>query len=264
MHGNRRPLAAVLLGLLATLSFGSATFHNSFGPNSRARRMINGLRASENDTNYMVHVSAHFQDGSASWCGGSLITDRLISTAAHCVSKPGNKEKILTSVTVSVNKLNTDEKRISDIDAVFIHPNYFLDPIVPNDLALVVLSEPVKLCSTPDFTFPVRLVMSAPDSSTSALNESTDCWLRGWGDNEEGRVSTHLLAMPLNGRRWFFKDLFRFATTTKTKACNGDSGGPVVCRLPDGKQSVSQWGSTPPRATAHSSATTATCLWFWI
>uniref|UniRef100_A0A1I7Y3B6 Peptidase S1 domain-containing protein n=1 Tax=Steinernema glaseri TaxID=37863 RepID=A0A1I7Y3B6_9BILA len=204
--------------------------------NSEIRSIVNGdysfAPLSSKSSNYMVSIHGS-SGGKVSWCGGSLISDRVVLTAAHCTMNTlGERYRALN---VLVNHLGLYERGDAvEVDSIVTHPNYEVGTQREDDIALLFLKDAVPLCSYPNYTETVDLIMTAADSSTTSLFKATDCSLKGWGITEEGDMSPQLRTLKLDDRRLLEYDTFYFETPGQSKACHGDSGGPVVCELPDG------------------------------
>jgi len=81
-------------------------------------------------------------------CGGSLISDNVILTAAHCLPNIKYKDKkyeyVLKRVKLGHAQLSSNQIKEIDIESKLAHPSWLEDPWNPNDIALLKLSEHVQ------------------------------------------------------------------------------------------------------------------------
>ncbi|XP_035715755.1 trypsin alpha-3 [Folsomia candida] len=166
------------------------------------------------------------------FCGSSLINDRYVVTAGHCVVG-----KITTTqgyqVFLGSNKINgTDAKRVN-IVGVIVHPNYNSQTL-ENDIALIQLAEQIKI--TPK----IRPICLAKGPATFAGKNAN---VAGWGTQQKGGNAVNQL------RNAWVKIMENSVcaknyTTAKVKitpnmlcaslpgrdSCSGDSGGALVVK----------------------------------
>ncbi|XP_014209152.1 serine protease easter-like [Copidosoma floridanum] len=185
-------------------------------------------------------------------CGGVLISDRHVLTAAHCIHPPQNMK--LTSVRLGEYDLGTDRDCIDDdpkespnrfcndkplelgIDAAIIHEGY--DPLrgpsdfnpLSYDIALLRLDRPVEFS---DFVRPVCL----PDRKFA---DEGKYLASGWGAlpsldrpmfnlKRVFRVNfTNRSACNAIYRRSLQRDVVCAAAKKNNLNCIGDSGGPLM------------------------------------
>ncbi|WP_462054975.1 trypsin-like serine protease, partial [Vibrio cholerae] len=74
-----------LSGVVGTLLFTSFQFSASGTESGVSSRIIGGEQAPVGAWPYMVSLTT--RDKSMAWCGGSLLSERYVLTAAHCVDK---------------------------------------------------------------------------------------------------------------------------------------------------------------------------------
>ncbi|XP_050073008.1 chymotrypsin-2-like [Anopheles maculipalpis] len=185
-------------------------------------RVVGGEVAKNGSAPYQVSLQAA---GYGHNCGGSLLNDRWVLTAAHCLVgyEPRNMD-----VLVGTNSL-TEGGTLLKVDKFFLH-NY-TSPEFNNDIALMRLEKPVQFS---------ELVQSIAYSAKVVPVNAT-VRLTGWGrTSANGPVPTLLQSLnvvTLSNEDCKAKSLFpehvdvgHLYTMTKTGegACNGDSGGPLV------------------------------------
>ena len=165
------------------------------------------------------------------FCGGTLIKNDWVLTAAHCVD--GSSTSGLRAV-VGRHDLNTSSGQSLAVAQIIVHPNYN-DNTSDNDIALLKLSSPTTLNPT---------LMQLPDEAL--MNEAAapgDMVLTaGWGTTSEGgSLASRLreVSVPVvsnttcnapssyNGSITANMICAGFAAGGKD-SCQGDSGGPLM------------------------------------
>lgn len=100
-------------------------------------RIIGGVNVTDiNEEPWQVSLNATRTDLALAFCGGSLISSRLILTAAHCLVNA-------TSVSIRMGSLyyNSGGRQVTTTETI-IHP-YYNTTNQLNDIGLVVLTEPI-------------------------------------------------------------------------------------------------------------------------
>ena len=137
------------------------------GPTNTERmasaKIVGGKPATESDWPFITYV-----DIGGGFCGGSLIGDRYVLTAAHCV-----EEKSPNDLKVYVGPKNSIERYLATPEYVrsyYIHSNYN-GTTFANDIAIIELENTVN---TPK-------VALATEVEVSALNTASTLTAAGWG-----------------------------------------------------------------------------------
>ncbi|XP_008321788.1 trypsin-3-like [Cynoglossus semilaevis] len=198
-------------------------------------KIVGGYECRKNSVPYQVSLFTGYN-----YCGGTLLSDKWVLSAAHCTSK-SNVELRLGEHDIWEPE-GTEQHIMS---AEFIrHPNY--NPrSLDNDIMLIKLSQPAKLNS---YVQPATL-------PSECATEGTMCKISGWGSlrpsDEGSRYPSKLqcLDAPLLSDDTCFNS-YPFQITDnmicagylegEKDSCQGDSGGPMVC---GGElQGVVSWG----------------------
>lgn len=179
-------------------------------------------------------------------CGASLITNRYLLTAAHCLVE--SKRRHLVSVRLGEWDEDTErdcqnnycsEKPVDiDIEKVFIYrEQYNIKDLTSADIGLIKLKEPVKFT---EFISPICL----PDTEYIKMQEyaqSVPYWTTGWGTTEFGMPSTLKRKISLSGvssricqnlyktyEMSLFDRVICAGGMEGRDSCTGDSGGPLM------------------------------------
>jgi len=202
---------------------------------SQLARIVGGKTALPNSWPWQIAIFKFaWFSGFRHWCGGSLIGDQWILTAAHCVYTDPYASKFKIKLGVH-NKQNDREEGevVSAISAIYVHPNY--DQISTSyDVALLKLSKPI---SYSDSISPICL----PRQNEPLPKPGTTVVVTGWGLLKTGGSESATLqevAVPVVSTaqcNQAYPDAIRETVmfcagplNGGKDSCNGDSGGPLA------------------------------------
>ncbi len=192
-------------------------------------------------------------------CGGALLSDQWIITAAHCVYD-FDQDQVQTASTYQVvagrTQLSTFEGAVASIENIIVHENYS-PSTEDNDIALLKLKTPINLEAVGASTIQI---LTKEEAAAGALAEGQLVRVSGWGatnpsglntaDNLQStrvRVVPNSVANAPGSYNGAITDgmLAAGITTGGKDACSGDSGGPLTVELPDGSlrlAGIVSWG----------------------
>jgi len=198
-----------------------------FGPGFR---IVNGVEAIPHEFPFM----AVLLNRNRQFCGGSLIDQKHILTAAHCVAHMSKYDVQNLRVRLGDHNIHQDsdsthtEKRVKRV----IRHKGFSSSTLWNDVAILTMEDDVE------FTPNIQPICLAEGSSSYVDNIVT---VAGWGTLKEGGKQPSVL-MKVDVKVWTnercktsygsnapggITSHMMCASDTNRDSCSGDSGGPL-------------------------------------
>uniref|UniRef100_A0A8C5NZB2 Transmembrane protease serine 6 n=1 Tax=Jaculus jaculus TaxID=51337 RepID=A0A8C5NZB2_JACJA len=215
---------------------GSDELHCDCGLQGPSGRIIGGAVSSEGEWPWQ----ASLQIRGRHICGGALIADRWIITAAHCFQEDSMASPALW--TVFLGKVRQSSRWPGEVSfkvsRLLLHP-YHEEDSHDYDVALLQLDHPVVYSAT---VYPVCL-----PARSHFFEPGLHCWITGWGALREGgptsstlqKVDVQLVPQDLCSEAYHYQVTPRMLCAGyrkgKKDACQGDSGGPLACKEPSGR-----------------------------
>uniref|UniRef100_A0A3B4AMB8 trypsin n=1 Tax=Periophthalmus magnuspinnatus TaxID=409849 RepID=A0A3B4AMB8_9GOBI len=182
-----------------------------------AGRIIGGKEATPHSRPYMTVVERHMSNGRITYCGGFLLREDFVMTAAHCTGRSmsivilgvHNREQLVNTQKISVKKTFPNEGYDNDT--------------YRNDILLLKLNLKAELTSS---VSPIAL--AGPEDGEPQM-----CSVAGWGRSENsGKNLTDVLMevnVTLGPCEFENGDTYFYCSTGRDGIGRGDSGGPLVC-----------------------------------
>ncbi len=248
---DRRSSTVIVLSivaLLAMLAFNNASAQDEGGgpvpatPTAPDTNIVGGQNADPGEYGYQVLVYA-----GPFMCGGSLIDEAWVLTAAHCLFDQSDNAIPINQISVVLGEHNISADQGNEqnlnVTASIPHPQY--DPIsADSDVGLLKLEGTANLNANNISV--IRL------NSQVATHTGTSATVTGWGALSEGGAGPDVLqevSVPIVSDQ-VCQNAYPGQTTNNMfcagfaqggkDSCQGDSGGPLV--IPDGNGGWTQAG----------------------
>ncbi|XP_053672731.1 brachyurin-like [Anopheles nili] len=199
-------------------------------------RVTNGQEATPGQFPYQIALLSNFPTGTG-LCGGSVLTNNYILTAAHCVISGATTLALSGTAIIGAHNRNVVEPTQQRIDfttaGISAHPQY-TPTNIRNDIAVVRLNSPITFN---DRVQPARL----PARSDTRQFGGFTGTVSGFGRTSDASTATSAVVMFTSNPVMTNADCISQWNTVLIQpqniclsgeggrsACNGDSGGPLA------------------------------------
>lgn len=192
-------------------------------------RIVNGEDAKLGEIPYQV--SLQNQGSSFHFCGGSVLNENYVITAAHCVSG-----KSASGIKVVAGTINlTQPKTETNVAKIIVHKDYNSADSWRNDIALLKVEKP--------FVRSEQIAFVSLPSKTDVVHANDIAVVSGWGRLSQGgpttvrlqRVNIYIADQEYcsyiynrRGYNIYPAHVCAYDPSTEKGSCNGDSGGPLT------------------------------------
>ncbi|XP_034195399.1 chymotrypsin-2-like [Osmia lignaria lignaria] len=214
--------------LLTTLSLFTLLSLSNAGVLRFDPRIVNGEDAKVGEIPYQV--SLQNKDNSFHFCGGSVLNENYVITAAHCVIG-----KTAASIKVIAGTINlAAQKSEYNVKNIIIHEKYNPNDSWKNDIALLKVEKPFVKSEQ------IAFVPLPPKDQVVKANDKAV--VSGWGRLSQGGPTTvHLQRVNImiadqeyckysykGSQNVYDSQVCAYDPRVGKGSCHGDSGGPLT------------------------------------
>ncbi|XP_023932761.1 trypsin-like [Lingula anatina] len=211
-------------------------------------KIIGGRKALKNSWPWMAAItdSTDYQ-----YCGGTLISDQWVLTAAHCVARKRAKKVFVRLGDHNLKKVESPNYAIKvQAKEIYIHRKYNKRSL-SNDVALIKLKNRVTFT---DQISPVCLPTVNEELADGHYCETTGWgWTGGFYSKKLRQVNVPYITTSSCKKTNYGKEIESSMVCAGPleggkDACYGDSGGPLVCKIESGdtvtwvQHGITSWG----------------------
>lgn len=211
--------------------FWEGTVYEKFAtrPHPRASRIVGGQEVVPHSHPYQAYLLLSLLLGTSA-CGGSVISESVVLTAAHCLTNVRTVTMVAGGHNIQLIEESQQRRTVEAVN-LRIHPEYSRINVL-NDVGTIHLQTPLVYN---EFVQPSRLEPPSTQTFVGFASQAT-----GWGRIADGAATSVVLRGVNNtilpnsvcaevyGNVAINDATICIDTTGGRGVCNGDSGGPLT------------------------------------
>ncbi|EFX77159.1 trypsin [Daphnia pulex] len=208
-------------------------------------KIVGGAEVVPNSLPFVVSLQRKFLTLSTHACAGTILDEKTILTAAHCLDY--DNATIFRVVAGEHSFLNeSGMEHNSNVDSYLMHPDY--SPItLENDIALIYLSGPLNVLPFNEAVQPINLALTGTADPEPGLSVTVAGWgtTSASGDRSDVLLSVDIPVVSDEDCNAAYSGEYNTDPVKPSMmcaggapggldACQGDSGGPLFVLPADG------------------------------
>ncbi|XP_076338710.1 serine protease 30-like [Tachypleus tridentatus] len=198
----------------------------------RNSRIVRGSDAYDGEFPWAVSIRFNKEHH----CGGTILNERWILTAAHCVHLYTARHFVVRVGEFDLSEKENHQTEDINIQQIIVHPKYSDPKRYYNDIAILRLAKDITFS---DYVRPVCL----PEASSSYVNQEGT--VVGWGGERAKRLQkVNVPVMDFTQCENWYHEAGKLVTLQNGQmcagfrkggqdSCQGDSGGPLLVKEGD-------------------------------
>ncbi len=236
-RSRTRFMAARAMALMILLAAVTALMAAGARAEPDVPTIVGGQEADPGEWPWQVAlVSKGVDPGNGQFCGGALIGERWVLTAAHCVDTANTNSLDVVAGIHDLVTVDAGAVRVA-LSQIVVHPGWS-DVTKDNDIALLKLAQPIAERARRADALPIAY-STLPPASIGAL-VGVDATVTGWGNRssngQDFPARLHEVVVPIianadcqNAYDNLTDNMLCAGLPQGGKdSCQGDSGGPLV------------------------------------
>jgi secreted trypsin-like serine protease len=150
-------------------------------------RIVGGEKAVDYSWPMMVALRWPYENNQ--WCGGTILSNSYILTAAHCIQGYISDPPVDLTISAGMTDLSDTKQIRRTVDRIYMHPNYIgISDDYRHDIALLHMNQPLPIGSNLFLTKTCIHPVIPPVLNDQYIKNGTRLTTIGWGVERFGSL----------------------------------------------------------------------------